>query len=129
MTERLLTIKEVRELQMQIMDDIHNYCSAHNLHYTLTSGTMIGAMRHKGYIPWDDDIDIMMPRPDYEYFMDNYKPGKEYLAAVDHRVDKNYISSFAKVYDTRTFTKSGNIIDNRSVSSTYFQLTDYLQTK
>ena len=100
---------------MRILDDIHAFCQANNLRYSLTGGTLLGAMRHKGFIPWDDDIDIMMPRPDYEKFITTYKSTNDYYKAVDYRKDKNYISAFAKVYDERTSTVSGNIIDNRSI--------------
>lgn len=112
---RKLSNKEVKEIQLEIMDDIHNFCVSNNLRYTLGAGSLLGAMRHKGYIPWDDDIDILLPRPDYEKFLKSYKSDKDYYSLRHDRNDKYYVSAFAKVYDTRTIAKSGNIIDNRSV--------------
>lgn len=112
---RKLSKEDVRELQMQILDDVHEFCQKNGLRYSLIGGSMLGAVRHKGFIPWDDDMDIMMPRPDYETFMRTYVPSVEYHEIADSRTDKNYISGFAKIYDTRTVTDSVNIIDNKSV--------------
>ena len=60
--KRITDIHELRSIQMGILDEVHRFCKAHGLRYFLSSGTLIGAVRHKGYIPWDDDIDIYMPR-------------------------------------------------------------------
>lgn len=69
---QITDINELRQIQMGILDHVHRFCEAHGLTYFLSSGTLIGAVRHKGYIPWDDDIDIYMPRKDYEQFLKIY---------------------------------------------------------
>lgn len=56
--------------ELEIMDVFHSICAEHDLKYSLAFGSLIGAVRHKGFIPWDDDIDIIMPREDYETFID-----------------------------------------------------------
>ena len=61
-----LKIKEIQVVSLEILKTITDICEAQNLRYFLIYGTLIGAVRHKGYIPWDDDVDIMMPRPDYD---------------------------------------------------------------
>ena len=53
-------LKELRDLQLDILQNVHDFCVAHDIHYSLAYGTLLGAIRHKGYIPWDDDIDIAM---------------------------------------------------------------------
>lgn len=57
-----VTLSEMRQLQLRILDCIHEYCMANNIRYSLGGGTLLGAIRHKGFIPWDDDVDVMMPR-------------------------------------------------------------------
>ena len=61
-----LSIQEIQSETLQIMKVIHKICIEQNLKYALFYGTLIGAVRHKGFIPWDDDLDIVMPRSDYE---------------------------------------------------------------
>lgn len=63
---RELTIKETQEVSLEILRIITNICEEQRFRYSLVYGTLIGAVRHSGYIPWDDDVDIMMPRPDYD---------------------------------------------------------------
>ena len=62
-------LKHLQKLEMEILTDFKRICDENNLIYFGYAGTGIGALRHKGYIPWDDDIDISMPRKDYERFM------------------------------------------------------------
>jgi lipopolysaccharide cholinephosphotransferase len=69
---RKLDIEELRHIQLEILDDVDRFCRENQLRYSLCGGTLLGAVRHKGYIPWDDDIDILMPRPDYERFASSY---------------------------------------------------------
>ena len=56
---------EIKQIQIEILKEFSNYCDQNNLVYFLGYGTLLGAVRHKGFIPWDDDIDVVMPRSDY----------------------------------------------------------------
>jgi len=112
---KLLSAQQVRELQLAILDDFHAFCMAHNLRYSLSGGSLLGAVRHKGFIPWDDDIDIMMPRPDFERFINEYSSDKLYYKIDYYTTDPYYISAFAKIIDERTYTVGPNIIDDRNV--------------
>ena len=73
-----MTIKEIQEVSLEILKDIHKFCEQNNIYYTLCGGSLIGAIRHHGFIPWDDDIDIAMPRPDYEKFIHTYQSSNGY---------------------------------------------------
>jgi len=95
-------IGELRSLQMGILDEVHRFCEAHGLVYFLSSGTLIGAVRHKGYIPWDDDIDIYMPRKDYETFLQTFRDETGHYRAIDPQREQHYYYTFAKVVDLRT---------------------------
>ena len=73
-----MTLKELQTVSLEILNDIHDFCERNNIYYILCGGSLIGAIRHQGFIPWDDDIDIAMPRPDYEKFIHSYKSNKGY---------------------------------------------------
>ena len=75
---REMTVKNIQEVSLDILKDVHEFCVENNISYTLYGGTMIGAIRHQGFIPWDDDIDIAMPRPDYQRFLSLYKSKRGY---------------------------------------------------
>lgn len=87
---------------MGILDDVHRFCEEQGLHYSLSSGTLIGAVRHKGYIPWDDDIDIYMPRQDYERFLESYHDTQGHYRVLNPKKEPHYYYTFAKVVDQRT---------------------------
>lgn len=93
---RILTLDECKKISLDILIDIADYCEKNNLRYFLSVGTLLGAIRHKGYIPWDDDIDIMMPRPDYKKLIENYD-GK--YAILKPSTGMLY---YAKAYDKDT---------------------------
>lgn len=97
---KIITDEEQKRLQLNILKSIHLFCIEHGLHYTLAYGTLIGAVRHNGYIPWDDDIDIAMPRQDYELFIHGYKNERYKLHCLEN--DPDYLNAYAKVEDSRT---------------------------
>lgn len=83
---REISKEELKQVQMRLLRMTKQICEEHQLRFYLTGGTLLGAIRHKGYIPWDDDIDIVMPMKDYRKFMDIVNEGSEYqvLNAYDH---------------------------------------------
>lgn len=95
-----LSPTDFRTIMLDILQDIHRFCEEKGLHYFMAFGTLLGAVRHNGFIPWDDDIDIWMPRPDYDRFLKEYESPN--YAAIWAGNKSDYPLDFAKVHDTRT---------------------------
>lgn len=99
---RKIELEELKHIQLNILKEVHNFCIERGLRYSLGGGTLLGAVRHKGYIPWDDDIDVMMPRPDYNVFVKEFDGYSPHLVCGVYENDKNYMFPHVKVYDDRT---------------------------
>lgn len=98
-----LNVEEGKKIELNILLTIAEFCDRHNLRYFLTYGTLIGAIRHGGFIPWDDDVDITMPRKDYNEFLRlfNEEMKKSHYLVINP-YDGRSRHSFAKVIDTQT---------------------------
>ena len=97
-----LTLEDRKAIQLTMLDEIDKFCVEHNIHYMLDSGTMIGAVRHKGFIPWDDDVDIAMSKDDIDKFKNEFE--SDHLKYCDVYTDKLYDHSQSRIVDTRTFS-------------------------
>lgn len=95
---RTMTDSEVKDLSLLILDEVDSFCRQHGIKYSLAYGTLLGAIRHKGYIPWDDDIDILMLRQDYEKFISSFPNNTDTLYSVaSYETDNDFHYPYAKV--------------------------------
>ena len=95
-------MKEIATVAELRSDHITTYCDKHGIVYFLACGSLIGAIRHKGYIPWDDDIDLFMPRESYNRLLAAYRdPDPRYALLAPGRATR-YLYTYAKVVDRRT---------------------------
>lgn len=101
MRKKELELEEIKEIELSILKHIKNVCEENNIRYYLSNGTLLGAIRHKGFIPWDDDIDIFMPRTDYMKLMEILENGFQYKCLSIYNKN-DYYYPFAKVVDTST---------------------------
>lgn len=92
-------IRRVQLTQLRILKDFMKFCAVHNLRYFIAGGALIGVMRHKGFIPWDDDIDISMPRPDYDKFVSLQSEFPKGYSITNHDTDKNWQFNFSQFVD------------------------------
>ena len=102
---RTIALDELKSIQLDILQSVVEFCENNGLRYFLCGGTLIGAIRHKGYIPWDDDIDIAMPRIDYDTFVKTFNHSSSCYQVANIDTDSNYTYAFAKVFDNRTVLK------------------------
>lgn len=94
-----LSTTEIKQHLIEMFLEIDAFCEAHNLRYFLAWGTLLGAIRHQGFIPWDDDIDLWMPRPDYNRFIQEFQ--HDYLRLHCPETELEWPLNFGKVCDGR----------------------------
>lgn len=105
---RVLTDKEVKDVSLEILLFFDRYCRENGLRYYLAFGTLLGAVRHGGFIPWDDDIDVYVPRPDYDKMVDSLSDPAGRYVIVSSLKDRTYLNQYAKVLDTWTNSVSAD---------------------
>ena len=109
---RQLNEEEIKELELGVMDYIHNLCQKENINYSLAYGTLLGAVRHKGYIPWDDDVDISLKRDEYDkLYQAVLRDNDPIYKVASWEKDARYPYPFYRVYDARTVYEN-NYIEN-----------------
>lgn len=102
---RLIDSDSLKKIQLDILKSIDLFCVKNNIKYFLCGGSCIGAIRHNGFIPWDDDIDVAMPREDFDFFVHHFF-GEHYRVFTSK--DKKYFFPFCKVSDIRTTIQEKN---------------------
>lgn len=101
--KEITTIKEVQDISFRILKYFASFCKKYNIPFMLAYGTLLGAVRHKGFIPWDDDIDVMLTRENYLKLIDAVK--KEDVSPYEFllpELDDDYFAPLGKIADTRT---------------------------
>ena len=99
--DKEIPIEQQRQILLDILKSIDNFCRENQIEYSLAFGTLLGAVRHKGFIPWDDDVDIMMTRENYEKFRKKYNSKRYPLADLNN--EKSHPVSMGKIYDSQTY--------------------------
>lgn len=103
---RGISLNELKGIELSILKAFDRFCHDHNLRYFMAGGTLLGAVRHQSFIPWDDDIDVLMPRPDYIRFHE-LTAGKlaHYTVRSIYNCPKLHTRPFIRIVDDRYMTK------------------------
>lgn len=103
---REVTQDEAKQIRLELLKELDRFCSENGIRYYLGFGTLIGAIRHNGFIPWDDDCDVIMPRPDLEKLRKLYKSSLSY-SLINNREDPFHLLAFDRLIDNRTYRQLG----------------------
>ena len=138
-TKRELTLQEKHTASLELLSEFVSLCRKYDLRYDLCGGTLLGAVRHRGFIPWDDDVDICMPRPDYEKLINLKKkgdlellPGRDLVSSRDDtlarqfgryiRDDISYKREMSEDYDSPYYGMDIFIVDGIPENRTLFEI-------
>lgn len=102
---RRLEMEEIREIQLELMRYVSKTCETNGLRYYMCGGTLLGAVRHGGYIPWDDDVDLAMPMSDYLRFIEIVNAQKKYLSLNIYDYPDDYYNFFMRLMKKDTYMK------------------------
>lgn len=104
-----IDVEELKQIQINILKYVDKFCKENDIKYWIDYGTLLGAVRHKGYIPWDDDIDISMLREDYEKFIKLSSKMDPKYKFFCYETDENCSLPYGKVLDTSTVLYEPNL--------------------
>lgn len=91
-----LTVEDAKQIELEILDYIDTLCKKHNINYIINYGTLIGAVRHEGFIPWDDDIDLSMPREDYQRFINIFQKEKASMNSYPQKLIRTTLTTLSR---------------------------------
>ena len=103
---RELELSEIKKIEFETLLHFKEYCEYHRIKYFLSNGTLLGAVKYKGFIPWDDDIDVFVPKGDFEKLISIYE-NTDKFCLVTRQKDKRYIFPYAKLSNKETEVKNG----------------------
>ena len=106
---REVSMDEYKQLLVGVLEKIDYICRSNNLQYSIFYGTLLGAVRHHGFIPWDDDVDIVMPIEDYDLFCDLVRKGSYGINIIRPEENMDTCFPFGKVCDIRTSIQESNL--------------------
>lgn len=109
-----LTLQELKEIAFDTLKMFDAFCKKHNIKYFLAYGTLLGAIRYKKFIPWDDDVDVLVPREDYERLLQLFQDSEQYRLHAYERNNKFHFP-FAKLCDMTT-RKEDTLYPNKKVA-------------
>jgi len=105
---KIESMEEIKKIELGGLITFHNFCMAHDLKYSIAAGTMLGAVRHRGFIPWDDDIDVFMVRKEYDKFLSLMRHGNK-LDNADWVLEEGMVYPFVKLVHKNTIAYQPNI--------------------
>ena len=112
--DQKLTRSEIRQVQLEMLDEVDAFCRKNNIRYSLAFGTLLGAVRHKGFIPWDDDMDIIMPLPDMLRFKELFKSEK--IQYIDIDTENHYPNHFSRIAYRPTYDRVNRFVKSYGVN-------------
>lgn len=122
-----LSLEERKRVQLEMLDEVDSFCRKNNIRYSIAFGTLLGAIRHKGFIPWDDDVDIMMPIDDLNRFKETFT--SDFVSYYDAYNCTKHFFPFSRLGHNGTFSKVGKIATNYGICIDLYIMVNLMDNK